>query len=119
MFKLPVCPYCHTVYRYKRVRKIDRKEKTIICYHCKKEFKVKRLKGTVVLGAIVLVLAVMTNLAILNSLENLNLTPLIVSTVAYVILGLILFPFFIDFKKIKKTEPSKEKQKSVNESKKK
>lgn len=119
MFKLPVCPYCNTVYRYKRVRNIDRKEKTIFCYHCKKEFKVKRLRGTVVLGAIVLVLAVATNLAILNSLEYLNFTPLIISTVAYVILGLILFPFFIDFEKIKKTEPSKEKQKSVNESKKK
>lgn len=108
MFKLPVCPYCNTVYRYKRVRKIDRKEKTLMCYHCKKEFKVKRLSGMVVLGAIVLVLAVVTNLVILNSLEYLNLTPLIVSTVAYVILGFIFVPFFIDFRKIKKTEPRKE-----------
>lgn len=108
MFKLPVCPYCHTIYRYNKVRKIDRKEKTLVCYHCKKEFKVKRLRGMVVLGAIILLLAVGTNLVILNNLEGLNFTPLIVSTVAYVILGFIFVPFFIDFRKIKKTEPRKE-----------
>lgn len=99
MFKLPVCPYCRTVYRYNRVRKIELKEKTKVCYHCKKEFKIERFKGFFVLGAVVFVLAVATNLFLLNSLETLNLTPLLVFTVIYVILGLVCIPFFINFKK--------------------
>lgn len=110
MFKLPVCPYCHTVYRYNRVRKIELKEKNKVCYHCKKEFKIERIKGFLVLGAVVFVLAVATNLFLLNSLETPDLTMPIVFTLIYVIIGLICIPFFINFKKAEKKETKSRKK---------
>lgn len=106
MFKLPVCPYCHTLYRYGRVRKVKSEGKTSVCYHCKKEFKIEKKWGFLVLGLIILFAAVATNLIILNNLYSLNVTPLVVSTVAYIILGFILVPFFISFKKLGKHESS-------------
>lgn len=112
MFRLPVCPYCHTVYRYGRVRKIERKEKTVTCYHCKKEFRVKRTGGTVVLGAIVFLLAVATNIMLLNGMTSFSPAPLIAFTVGYIILGFVLLPFFIDFSKTEKTEPKKKAKNS-------
>lgn len=114
MFRLPVCPYCHTIYRYNKVRKLSKKEKTQVCYHCKKEFRVKRFKGMVVLGAIILAAAVATNLVLLYNLTSLDLSPIIISTVAYVLAGLILIPFFIDFKKINKTEQTDLSKKKSN-----
>lgn len=106
MFKLPVCPYCHTVYRYGKVRKIKSEGKTSVCYHCNKEFRIEKKWGFLVLGLIILVAAVATNLLILNNLYSLNVTPLIVSTVAYIIIGFILVPFFINFKKLKNSVPA-------------
>lgn len=108
MFRLPVCPYCHTVYRYNKVRKVKSEGKTSVCYHCGREFRVDKKWGFLVLGLIILVAAVATNLVILNNLTSLNMVPLIASTVSYIILGFILTPFFINFKKTdKKTDKNK------------
>lgn len=38
--RLPVCPYCHTVYHYQEAAKL--KGKTETCYHCRKTFRIRK-----------------------------------------------------------------------------
>ncbi|MCH5303941.1 MAG: hypothetical protein J1E41_03675 [Ruminococcus sp.] len=102
MFKLPVCPYCHTVYSYGEVKKSEKKE-IIKCYHCKNNFKQGRAKGFLFLAFIIVALAVLINKAILNLTADIvtSLIPLLAISLIAVILFIILSPYFIEFKKIK------------------
>lgn len=102
MFRLPVCPHCHTVYHYRDVRKIMSKKEEE-CYHCKKKFRVSRL-GTAALFAIVVVLAVMFNLLILSTMSDIlsSTAPIIVTSLLAVVIALIFIPFFISFTNTKK-----------------
>lgn len=99
MFKLPVCPHCKTVYGYKEVNE-NKKKKVIKCYHCKKEFHNSRT-GIAVLAAIVLVIAIVLNIIILNSSsENFFcIIPMAIISITAVIIGMLLIPFFINYKK--------------------
>lgn len=100
MLKLPVCPHCHTVYSYGEVRKIA-KEKSHICYHCKKEFKASR-KPCIVPAIILLVLAVAANVGVLYMTPSLNFYVLVGINVFFILLAAALFPLFTVFKDIKK-----------------
>ena len=99
MFRLPVCPHCNTVYRYKEVKENNRK-KVIKCYHCKKEFRNSR-KGLVVLALMVCLIAAVINIILLNSSSenSLNIVPIAIISVTAVIIGMLLIPFFISYKK--------------------
>ena len=99
MFKLPVCPHCKTVYSYKEVKN-NNKKKTIICYHCKKEFKNSRAVFFVI-GFIVSLAAVLINIFLLNTLSGnfVSIIPVIIVSIGAVLLGWILTPFFIKYKK--------------------
>lgn len=99
MFKLPVCPYCKTVYRYKDVKK-NSKKSVIKCYHCKQEFKNSR-KGFVVLALIVIIAAVLLNVFILNITSDnfMSVVPIAFVSIGAVLIGLLLAPFFIKYKK--------------------
>ena len=99
MFKLPVCPHCKTVYSYKEVKE-NNKKKTINCYHCKKDFHNSR-KGLVVLALIICTAAVLVNVFVLSfSAENIvSIIPISVISAVAVIIGIVLIPFFITYKK--------------------
>lgn len=105
MFKLPVCPYCHTVYRYGDVK--NNKENIIKCYHCKNKFKQSKIKGFLILGLILTVSAVTLNIIILNLTASFitSIVPVIAVSIAAVILFMILSPFFTGYVKIKNIEP--------------
>lgn len=100
MFKLPVCPYCNTIYRYKDVKE-TKGEKQHKCYHCNKNFNVKLFPGIVILWIILIVVTVLLNIAILLVMPVFNLIPLIVISVVAVLLGICFIPFFMSYKKIK------------------
>jgi CXXC-20-CXXC protein len=105
MFKLPVCPYCNTVYSYKDVKK-NRDKKIIKCYHCKNEFKKNNINGYFVLALIIVILTVALNLIILNLTADFitSIVPLMVISIIAVIIFILLTPFFSNYKKIKDIE---------------
>ena len=96
MFKLPICPYCHTIYRYGDVKKVSKKsfEK---CYHCKKDFKVSK-SGILVLLLIIMVIGVALNIFQMTNFENLNFIVLFVTNIVLILLAVLFLPFFIKFK---------------------
>lgn len=99
MFRLPVCPHCHTVYHYGDVRK-SKREKVIQCYHCKKNF-VQSKKGFVVLFTIATALAVIINIMILSRNDDIvgTIIPITVVSVIAVISAMIFAPYFITYRK--------------------
>lgn len=101
MFRLPVCPHCRTVYSYKEVKKNNRKS-IIQCYHCKKNFKNGRA-GIIVLALIICIAAILINIFVLNiSSDNfISIIPISVISVIAVLIGILLVPFFISYKKVK------------------
>lgn len=99
MFRLPVCPYCHTVYHYGEVRKIKNK-KNGSCYHCKKKFKISKLPGYIVLWSIFTVTAVLMNIAVLLIMPVFTIWPLVVISVLVEVIGILFIPYFISYKKI-------------------
>ena len=99
MFKLPVCPHCKTVYRYKEVKE-NNKKKVIKCYHCKKEFHNSRI-GIAVLALIVCVVTASINIILLNSSSAsfIYIIPISIISITAVIIGMLMIPFFISYKK--------------------
>lgn len=99
MFKLPVCPHCKTVYSYKEVKE-NNKKKDIECYHCKKEFHNSRI-GVAVLAVIICVIAMVINIFILNKSTEIivSLIPISIVSIIAVLIGILLIPFFISYKK--------------------
>jgi hypothetical protein len=105
MFKLPVCPYCKTVYGYGEIRK-NKNKKIIQCYHCKNNFKQNHFPGCAVSAVILIAAAVVWNLIILNMTADFitSIIPIILISVTAVIIFMILIPFFTSYKKIKGIE---------------
>lgn len=102
MFRLPVCPHCKTVYSYKEVKE-NNKKKLIKCYHCKKEFKNNR-RGLIILGLMVLVLTAAFNVFMLNNSSDIFVSVVLIAVISViaVLIGILLIPFFIGYKKAKK-----------------
>lgn len=98
MFRLPVCPHCGTVYRYKDTKEAIRKKENV-CYHCKKKFLAKRFPYIFVGALIPLVLCIVINIVILSRMENLQLLPLFGVTLVFLLIIYIIIPFFTKFKK--------------------
>ena len=106
MFKLPVCPHCGTVYRYKdTVKELRKKDNE--CYHCHKEFKAKFFPYCLVEAIVLIAACIGMNLLILSRLSNLNPIPLFAVTLVFILLIIVLIPFFTRFKK---TEDLKKKK---------
>ncbi len=104
MFRLPICPYCHTIFRYGDVK--NNKENIIECYHCKNEFKKGRIKGYIILGLIITALAVTLNIIILNLTASFvtSIIPIMIVSIVAVILFMILTPFFTEYKRMENNE---------------
>lgn len=101
MLKLPVCPYCHTVYGYKDV--LLNKNKKSTCYHCKRKFTQSRLKGYLCLILIAVFISVIINIFIINLVANIisALVPMFIVSIGVVIIGFLVSPFFVSYRKIK------------------
>lgn len=98
MFRLPVCPHCGTVYRYKDTKAaIKNKEK--ICYHCGQRFTAKRFPYILIGALIPLVLCIGLNIFLLSRMEKLSLLPLFGVTLGFLLIIYIIIPFFTKFKK--------------------
>lgn len=98
MFKLPVCPHCKTVYRYKdTVNAIKQRDNE--CYHCHKKFKAKIFPYVLVEALILIALSIGANLFILSRLSTFNLFPLFAVTIGFLLIIIVLLPFFTHFKK--------------------
>ena len=116
MFKLPVCPYCKTVYSYKEVRK-NKNGKAIECYHCKNKFRVSNIKGYAVLALIVVTIAVTLNLIVLNLTADFisSIMPLVLISLAAVLVFIIFSPFFSGYKKINDIEVKEIPKETIEE----
>lgn len=110
MFRLPLCPHCKTVYHYKDTRK-TLKKKHCTCYHCKKDFSAGIFPGILVIGGIILILSILTNIFLLSRMKNLNLIELFISTILFLGLLYILIPFFVSFKKEPEDKKTNKKSK--------
>lgn len=107
MFKLPVCPHCHTIYRYGDVKKLIFKSKET-CYHCHKDFKVSKIKIIILFLLIALITAIF-NLIQLYMVEDLSFVALMITNVIFVTVGVFLIPLFINFKLFKSSKNKKDK----------
>ena len=104
MFKLPICPHCGTVYRYKDTKAaIVKKENE--CYHCHKSFRRKLFPYILVDAIIIIAVSIGLNLLLLSRLSTFNVVPLFLITIALLVIGYLLIPFFTKF--IKSEEENK------------
>lgn len=102
MPKLPVCPHCNTIYRYRDVRRIMN-EKSEVCYHCKKSFEIKRKKLWILILIIALICAIF-DVFELYMVAQTNFITLVVTNVPFICIGLIFRPFYIKFVKTEKSK---------------
>ena len=110
MFRLPKCPHCGTIYRYKDVKEAIKKKENI-CYHCEKKFSAKVFPGILAGALLPIILAVLLNIFLLTRMENLELIPLFIVTLLFILLIFLLTPFFTIFKKTEDNSNKNEKQK--------
>lgn len=97
MFRLPVCPHCGTVYRYKDTKNAVRnKENT--CYHCRKPFKAKVFPYILIGAVLPLAACIGINLFLLTRMDHLQLLPLFGVTLVFILIICLLIPFFTHFK---------------------
>ena len=107
MFRLPVCPHCHTVYRYKDVRRVMNKKEQE-CYNCKKKMKISR-KGFWLLGLIAVILSVASTFFIFNIFHNATAIAAYIVTVLIIVSAFFAGPFFVTFKKNEKSKEEKKR----------
>lgn len=97
MMKLPVCPHCNTIYRYGDVKNLIYK-KGETCYHCKKNFKVRKIKILILFLIIALITAIFDFFELYVMTGTSFLTLMITNIIALTI-GVLLIPFFVRFEK--------------------
>lgn len=97
MFKLPVCPHCKTIYRYKDVKK-EAVKKEFKCYNCGKKFRVSKKKILILFLIIALITAIFDVLA-LYMIAGTSFIGLMILNIIAVTAGFLLIPYFIEFKK--------------------
>lgn len=98
MFRLPVCPHCGTIYRYKDTKKAIR-EKDNICYHCNKKFRARIFPGILVGAVIPLILCIVINIILLSSMKEAQIIPLFAVTLVFLMIIYLIVPFFTKFRK--------------------
>ena len=100
MFRLPICPHCHTIYRYGDVKKASKK-KFEKCYHCKNDFKVSK-SGVWVLLLIIVAIGIAVNIFQITVFNNMNFIVMFVTNIVLILLAVLFLPFFVSFKKNKR-----------------
>ena len=97
MLKLPVCPHCQTIYYYDEVMK-STKQKTMECYHCKKEFTVKKWRGRFILMSVVVAVMAVIDVLLLCVIKMQSAIPIMIFTVICVLCSLLLLPYTVRYK---------------------
>ena len=98
MFRLPICPHCGAVYRYKDTKDAIKKKENE-CYHCHQKFRVKHFPYILVGALLPLALCIGLNIFILSRMEKLQLIPLFAVTLGFLLIIYLIIPFFTKFKK--------------------
>lgn len=109
MLRLPVCPYCNTVYYYGEVVK-STKRKSMECYHCKRRFKISKLKGRIVFYSLLVPILGAIDVLMLFFTSMKTTRPMIAFTVISVALSLLLLPFTVRYRKISSEEKSENRK---------
>ncbi|MCQ4021967.1 MULTISPECIES: hypothetical protein [unclassified Ruminococcus] len=99
MLKLPVCPYCRAIYRYKDVKNVTH-NKNCECHNCKRKFTVSYIRGRVIILAVTAVFLIALNLLMLNFLSGITILGCLILAVLFISLAVILFPFTVRFNKV-------------------
>lgn len=99
--KLPICPYCHTVYRYKDI--IQLKGKETVCYYCKETFGINRKYRAVpvIIACVVLILFDVLVLFTSEDIQPSTLTVLIIADAVTVFSVMLFSPTMTRFEKMK------------------
>lgn len=106
MFKLPVCPHCHTIYRYGDAKKnLNRKIHT--CYHCKKSFKTS-FSGLWLLLLITVAVGIVLNIIEISVFSRINVTALMITNIVLILFFLLFVPFFTKYRKTEQKLPANE-----------
>lgn len=108
MFKLPVCPYCGTVYRYKDTKNAILKKDTE-CYHCHQQFKIRLFPYVLAEAAVLIAMCIGVNLLILSRLSSFDLFPLFAVTIGVLLIIILLVPFFTHFIKTDSKQKKRKK----------
>ena len=107
MFRLPVCPHCGTVYRYKDTKNaLKNKENT--CYHCNKRFTASMFPGIIIAAALPLAICIAINIFMLSRMKELLILPLIAVTLIFILIIYLIIPFFTSFGKTDKEKNKKD-----------
>ncbi len=109
MFKLPVCPHCRTVYRYKDTKNAILKKDTE-CYHCHQQFRIKLFPYVLIEAAVLIAVCIGVNLLILSRLSSFDLFPLFAVTIGILLIVIVLIPFFTHFIKVDKDQKKSQKK---------
>jgi CXXC-20-CXXC protein len=94
--KLPLCPYCEARFLYPDV-KDSKKQKTGICPHCKKEFRIVYRRREALLFLFALLLLVGVNWLLLT-IPAMNFPFLMVITAIGIIITYFLIPYTVQYK---------------------
>ena len=111
MFRLPVCPHCGTVYRYKDT-KAAIKNKDNICYHCDKKFRAGIFPGIVVGAVIPLAVCIAINIFLLSRMKEFQILPLVAVTLVFILIIYVIIPFFTKFRKTDDIKDSSKKRRN-------
>jgi CXXC-20-CXXC protein len=95
--KLPLCPYCEARFLYPAV-KGSTKQKTGVCPHCKKEFRITYRSRTALLFLFALLLIVGMNWLFLT-IPTMNLPFLMVITAIGILITYFLIPYTVQYKR--------------------
>ena len=99
MLKLPLCPYCEARFLYPTVKN-SKAQKTGICPHCDKVFRVTYRKNAALLILFALLVIVGINFLLLT-ITGMNIPFLMVITAIGVIITYFIIPFTVRYKKTK------------------
>lgn len=91
------CPCCKTVYRYQDLKRLTW-EKTEECYHCKKKLRVTR-KSVWFLVLELLIVYALLNLLAIGVIRTVSFFTLFAMNAVPAVAAVLLFPFYIEFKK--------------------
>lgn len=96
--RLPLCPHCGARFFYTQVKKA-KKQDTMICKHCKKQFQISYKKGTVLLIVLAILILIILNMLLLAYFPLTNIVGLFLVTIMGISITYFFIPYTVRFKK--------------------
>ena len=98
--KQSVCPHCGAIYRYTDMKGLMWK-KQAACYHCHREFAVKR-RGIMILTLEMLAVYALLNLILIGAVRGVSLIGMFIINMIPALAAILLMPAYVELRKIKK-----------------